>query len=186
MGILSPLPSWSGTPCRRSARVKQSGMRSAITWLLFLLSAGCSAPEPAPQVRRVYMKWSGWESVEVEVNRQGEGRYRLSHGTPGHPRGRAGSFSISQQQFKGLLDRLRPFQRQAVPLTSQSVREILEGSCPAGVPNVTDAGGFWAHWTGPHLNSHYSADFGCDHERQRARNEQLNAILQSLPVPSPE
>jgi hypothetical protein len=70
-----------------------------------------------------------------------------------------------------------------VPLNGESVNRVLEERCPKGVPNVTDAGGFWVRWTGPGYQRHYTADFGCDHERNRARNEELRDIMRSLPVP---
>lgn len=126
------------------------------------------------------MRLSGDAAVDVEISSGGKGRYRLSEP---FPQGRSGVFSLSSQQFAALVERLRPFQGQSVPLTEESVKELLEYSCPQGVPKVTDLGGFWLHWIGPKYDHHYAADFGCDHERNRARNEELRAILESLPVP---
>ena len=68
-------------------------------------------------------------------------------------------------------------------MSDDSVARMIEFRCPEGVPEITDAGGFWVHWVGPGYDRHYSADFGCDHERNRTRNDELRSVLQALPLP---
>jgi hypothetical protein len=147
---------------------------------LSILTVGCSSPEPASKIDRVELRVSGWSSVDVEVNRRGEGRYHLSEPLPN---GRGGSFSIQPQQFTALVERLQPFRRQAVPLTDESAQEFINRECPEGVPFVTDAGAVWVHWTGPNFDEHFLADLGCDAERNAARNRELLNAVKSLPVP---
>ncbi|MFL6858071.1 MAG: hypothetical protein ACJ8EB_09215 [Allosphingosinicella sp.] len=149
------------------------------TFLTFV-ALGCSAPQPSPEVDRIELRLSGWSAVEVEVNKRGEGKYHLSEPPP---HGKDGSFSLQPRQFALLVARLRPFQRQAVPLTARSAQELIDRTCPQGVPFVTDAGAVWVHWTGPGLDRHYLADLGCDAKRNAARNKELLDALKSLPVP---
>lgn len=160
--------------------MKQSPVRIVLATLLLIVIVSCRGPERAPNIDRIEIKLSGWSAVEVEINRRGEGRYQLSDPAPA---GRSGTFSLSPQKFAALVERLRPFQRQSVRLTEESIAQVLESRCPEGLPEVTDAGGFWIRWTGPEYDHHYAADFGCDHERNRARNDRLRGIMESLPVP---
>ena len=147
---------------------------------LAFLTVGCSDPEPAPTIDRIELRVSGWSAVDVEVNSRGEGKYHLSHPLPN---GRGGSFSVQPQQFTALIERLQPFQRQAVPVTDKSTREFIDRTCPKGVPFVTDAGAVWVHWIGPGFDQHYLADLGCDARRNTARNKALLDVVKSLPVP---
>jgi hypothetical protein len=156
-------------------------VRFQLTSLILLVTPGCNGAEPLPKVDRIEMRESGWSAVDVEIDGRGLGRYELSN----FPRKQAGSFSLTPQQRVVLLKRLEPFQRQAEPLTADTIKRVLDARCPKGVPSVTDAGGFWVHWMGPNYDRHYSADFGCDYERNRARNDELRAILRSLPVRLP-
>jgi hypothetical protein len=153
-------------------------VRFQVASLILLLTLGCKAADPLPKVDRIEMRQSGWSAVDVEIDSRGLGRYELTD----FPKKEAGSFSLSPQQRAALLKRLEPFQRQAEPLTDETIKRVLEARCPKGVPSVTDAGGFWVHWTGPDYDRHYSADFGCDYKRNRARNDALRGILRSLPI----
>lgn len=155
-------------------------MRTTLVTCLAMFMVGCSGPERAPQLDRVELRVSGWSAVDVEVTSRGEGKYHLSAPSPN---GRSGSFSIQPQQFAALVERLEPFRRQAVPLTDNSARELIDRTCPEGVPFVTDAGAVWVHWVGPGFDEHYIADLGCDAERHAARNNELIKLVKSLPVP---
>lgn len=151
-------------------------MRSALALMFSLFAMGCGAP----QIEQIEMKQSGWSSIEVEINNQGQGRYRVGE----FPRYRQGAFSISPQQFTALVERLEPFQRQSEAMSEESVARVLAFRCPEGRPDVSDAGGFWAHWIAPGYDRHFAADFGCDRERNRARNDELRSILRALPLPT--
>ena len=155
-------------------------MRAVIATFLAVVAAGCSDPAPAPKVDRVELRISGWSALDVEVNSRGEGRYRL--GEP-FPKGRGASFALPPDRFTALVERLEPFQRQAVPVTATSVEAFISRTCPEGVPFATDAGGVWIRWIGPGFDRHYGADLGCDPERNAARNEELLGLVRSLPVP---
>jgi len=155
-------------------------MRFQVASLAFLLTLSCKAAEPVPKVDRIEMRQSGWSAVDVKIDSRGAGRYELSD----FPK-KAGSFSLTPQQHAALLKRLEPFQREAEPMTEESIKRVLDVRCPEGLPSVTDAGGLWVHWVGPNYDRHYSADFGCDYERNRARNDELRGILRSLPIQLP-
>jgi hypothetical protein len=155
-------------------------MRTALVSLIFALAVGCSGADQAPIVERIEMRLSGWSAMDVEVNSQGEGRY---HFNEPYPDGRSGSFSIPPQQFAELVERLKTYRRQAVPMTDKSVQEFIEITCPKGLPRVTDVGAVWVHWVGSASDQHFLADLGCDAERNAARNKELLGIVRSLPVP---
>ncbi len=156
-------------------------MRFHVASLVFLLTLSCEAAEPLPKVDRIEMRQSGWSAVDVEIDSRGVGHFQLS----GFHKKHAGSFSLTPQQHAALLKRLEPFQREAEPLTDESSKRVLEARCPEGIPRVTDAGAFWVHWVGSNFDRHYLADFGCDYERNRARNDELRGILRSLPIRLP-
>lgn len=155
-------------------------MRLAIAILLIAFTTGCAERQAPTRVERIEMRESGWTSVDVQINRRGEGQYQMSL----YPSEKKGSFSVSPRQFAALVTRLRPFQEQAVPMNDQSIRKIFEFRCPKELPDVTDAVGFWIRWVGTNYDRHYSVDFGCDYERNRVRNNQLRSILEDLPIPA--
>ena len=148
--------------------------------LLITLTTGCAERQAPTRVDRIEMRASGWTSVDVQINRRGEGHYQMSL----YPSEKKGSFFVSPQQFADLVNRLRPFQEQAAPINDQSIRKILDFRCPEELPDVTDAGGFWIRWVGLNYDRHYSADFGCDYKRNRVRNKQLRSILDDFPIPA--
>lgn len=155
-------------------------MRIASAPLLLAFIIGCTGPERAPPVERLELRLSGWSAMDVEVNRQGEGRYRLSEPVPD---GRTGAFRISARQFAVLVERLAVYRRQAVPMSDGSARAFNEQRCPEGAHFVTDQGAVWIRWRGPDADEHYMADLGCDPERNAARNQDLIGIIRTLPVP---
>ena len=154
-------------------------MRTALFPLLLAFAVGSSGCERAPKVDRVEMRLSGWSGVDIAVDSQGKGEYRLSD----YPHQKGGSFSITPEQFNRLVQRIEPFRRQAVPFTDKSAREFIDQKCPKGVPFTTDAGAVWLHWVGPSSDQHYLADLGCDADRNAVRNKELLSIVKSLPVP---
>lgn len=155
-------------------------MRMTLALYFSVLAIGCSDHEPVPEVNRVELRVSGDSSVDIEVNSRGEGKYHLSHPFPD---GRSGTFSIPQQQFASLVERLQPFRTEAVPFTEKSAREFILAGCPKGVPFTYDVGAVWVRWIGSTSDQHYLADLGCDAERNAARNKELLDIVESLPVP---
>src|ERR1051325_2113585 len=65
-------------PCR---------MRSTFTSLLLGFLFACAAPDRVQTVERIQLRLSGWEAMDVEVNRLGEGRW---HSSEPIPNGRTG------------------------------------------------------------------------------------------------
>jgi hypothetical protein len=157
-------------------------LRAAAT-AFFLLSATAFSPVATdvakPRIDRIEIRESGWSSRDIELNRDGRGRYRLSD----YPRKRSGKFSVTPQQFERLRDKLEEFRGAAVPFTNESVREFIEGTCPEGVPYVTDVGAVYIRWIGPGTDEHYLAELGCDRDGHADRNRKLEEILKILPAP---
>ena len=154
-----------------------SGLRITLLSLLAICTIACGNSEPL-EADRIYIRLSGWRGVDIEVNRWGEGRFRISEGNI-----RNGAFSLAPQQFDRLVERLDPFRREAVPFTEESALEFIERRCPPGLPTVTDQGAVWIRWIGPRTDQHYLADLECDPGRQAARNRELRNIVKTLPVP---
>jgi hypothetical protein len=154
-------------------------MRIELSAFLLLLVTACTDAPPSV-VDRVEIRLSGWESVDISVNRHGSGNYRLSEPPPD---GKGGTFSLPPQQFDQLLKRLEPYRKKAVPFTDASAMKFQLRQCPKGVPFMTDQGAFYVRWISSRSDQHYLADLGCDPSGFRARNDKLLAILQSLPVP---
>lgn len=155
-------------------------MRLAVAILLIAFAGSCTEGQELPRVDRIEMRQTGWLPVDVQINGRGEGHYQMSL----YPRERKGSFAISPRQFVRLAERLKPFQRKAEPMNDESIRRIFDFRCPESVPDVTDHGGFWIRWIGPGYDRHHSADFGCDYKRNRVRNDELQSVLRSLPLPN--
>jgi hypothetical protein len=71
-------------------------------------------------------------------------------------------------------------------MTGEEIREyaLRGGRCDGYY--VTDNGGISFRWIGASVDQFYSVDYGCERDRYAARNEELRAILKSLPVPEPD
>lgn len=156
-------------------------MRIAAASLLLTILVASAAPTGAQPVERIELRRSGWTSLDIEVNRQGESRYDDFDPDLGR---RRGSFSLNAQQFDNLLARLAVYRRESVPMSDESMRALRQQTCPVGAAFVTDMGGIWVHWIGPGTDEHYFAELGCDPDRNARRNADLHSILQGLPVPA--
>ena len=156
-------------------------MRAAFLSLLLVLTACGSVARLAPEVDRIEMRSSNaWGAMDVELNRNGEGRFHRSHPLP---RGRSGIFAIAPAQFEALRARLERFRLEAVPYDDASAQRFIRAGCPPGLPYVTDMGAFYVRWHGPGLDQHYLADLECEPGRNAARNREIQSILESLPIP---
>ncbi len=127
------------------------------------------------------MRLSGWSSLDVVVDAEGNGTYEDSEP---HPDGTKGRFKLTRAELLKLLAKLQPYRKQAVPFSEESAMRFIEQVCPKGMPEVTDAGAFYARWLTADHDVHYLADFGCDHKRQADRNDELRKIVEGLPTPS--
>jgi hypothetical protein len=146
--------------------------------LLATLVVGCGASGVAKEVDRIELRASG---LDVTINADGTGEYLL---TMSNRDRRPTPFKIDPISLRQLLERLTPFRADSGS-TEETSRQFLASNCPANVPHVTDAGVISIRWIGRDLDRIYIADFGCDYRRNAARNIELRAILESLPVPEP-
>lgn len=155
-------------------------MRAPSVLMLLLSLAGCTAPDKEEKVERIEMRLSGWSSVDVEIDDQGNGKYKLSEP---FPNGRGGKFKIDQSKFQAIVARLEPYRQRSVPFSEASAWEFMNRTCPTGTPHVTDAGAFYLLWKTENSQQHFLADFECDYERYAKRNRELLGVLEALPVP---
>ncbi|MEZ0242257.1 MAG: hypothetical protein ACAH11_02700 [Sphingomonas sp.] len=148
-----------------------------------LLATGCAA-KPPPQVDRLELT-GGWGladgSLTVHLQRDGKGIFEAMD-LNAIPLKKTGSFTISPERFAGIVVELETARRDARPISD--IDFALE-PCTAS-DRVSDAGGFYIHWTGPGLDQHVSYNFGCDYKRHKERNARLDAILNGLPIPRPK
>jgi hypothetical protein len=147
---------------------------------LLLLAAGCGNVDRdfSQQVNTLHIG-----AVGLDVSISNDGRGRFSNGRFAQPP-TSGTFAISPQQYSNLLKQLSEFREESAP-ADESSRSYLNTSCPRGLPYLTDAGMISIRWKGVGFDQIYIADFGCDYERNAARNTKLRTILKGLPVPEP-
>ena len=88
-------------------------MRTAAASLLLTILVGSAAPTGAQPVERIELRQSGWTSLDIHVNRQGESSYDdFQPDLHGH---RRGTFRLSAQQYDDLVARLAVYRRESVP-----------------------------------------------------------------------
>lgn len=143
------------------------------------LAASCQDPR-AEQIDRIEGKFGGWNAIEFTINRTGDGTF-VSY--PLNPPPKTTPFKVLPAAFEAFERRLSKYRDEAVPVTEKSIRANMDFVCPPGVPNVTDQGFAHIIWVGRNVKKHFLADFGCDHIRYKARNDDLREIVASLPLP---
>jgi hypothetical protein len=142
---------------------------------------GCSAREAA-EVDTIEVHHSGWVGYNIIIHADGTGEFE---GSPSLPEKGKRTFVLKPGQFEQLSSAIRPYMRYAKPATEESVRDVIEGNWPKCSPNAPytiDAGALYLHWQGPKTNVHYLVDFGCNEEKNRARNRALMDAVHSLPI----
>jgi len=144
-----------------------------------MLVVGCGPSALSVPVEGLELQATG---LDVRVTSGGKGSY--VSGIPDPSRKRK-TFEIGPLGFQRLLKSVEPFRSKAGP-TGKTVERFLATACPKDVPFVTDHGSISVRWMGKSLDRVFIADLGCDYVRNRSRNEQLLAILKTLPVPNPE
>lgn len=155
-------------------------MRASFASIVLLFAASCAPDRSGEEIERLEMRLSGWSSLDVVVDAEGNGIYKDSGS---HSDGKKGRFKLTRAELLELLAKLQPYRKQAVPFSEESAMRFIEQVCPKGVPEVMDAGAFYARWLTADDNVHYLADFGCDHKRLAARNGELRKIVEGLPIP---
>ena len=156
-------------------------MRALFASFILLFATSCAPDSSNEKIERLEIRLSGWSSLDVAINEDGNGTYEDSETYPARTKGR---FKLTRAELLELLARLQPYREQAVPFSEESALRFIEQACPEGVPKVTDAGAFYARWLTVDNDVHYLADFGCDHKRLADRNGELRKIVEGLPIPS--
>lgn len=156
-------------------------MRAVFASFLLLVASSCAADSGDEEIERLEMRLSGWSSLDIMIDGQGNGTYTDSEPFPD---GTTGRFKLTQDQLREVLASLQTYREQSVPFSDESAIEFLERTCPRGVPYITDAGAFYARWLTANHDTHYLANFGCDHERLADRNRELLRIVEGLPIPT--
>lgn len=155
-------------------------MRLALASLLLAFGAGPGLAQPGAGIDEIELRLFGANGVDIEINRQGEGRYAINRPDSTEP---SRALSVSPAEFDRLRERLRPFRAQAVPMSDESIERFIERACPQGVPFIEYRGAIWIRWSGPAVDEHVQADLGCDPDRHAERNRALLEIVRTLPLP---
>lgn len=155
-------------------------MRLLFASFVLLMVSSCKPAISDEKIERLEMRLSGWSSLDIVIDEEGNGTYRDSEP---HPNGTTSRFKLDQDELFELLTSLQPYRDRSVPFSDESAMRFIEQTCPNGVPEVTDAGAFYARWLTANHDTHYLADFGCDHERLVDRNRELLGIVEGLPIP---
>ncbi len=146
--------------------------------LLLLALAACAKP-PAT-IDTLEIRLSGKRGVLITLNREQGGQIALDASSKGTPPSR---FTLPPERFDAIVRQLEPFREDATPATDESVAALNEnGNCPFFAPYSTDQGSIWVKWSGQNVSEHYLAELGCDPDRNRARNAELQAIIGQLPI----
>ena len=126
------------------------------------------------------MRLSGWSSLDIVIDEEGNGTYRDSEPFPD---GATGRFKLDQNELTEVLSILEPYREQSVPYSDVTAMEFIDGTCPEGVPFRTDVGAFYVRWQTANSDNHYLADLGCDYKRYEERNRAILKFVASLPIP---
>ena len=155
-------------------------MRVAFACIPILLLASCSSH--SVKIDTIEIHRSGSVSYNVIVHENGAGEFEGSHTLP--EKGKR-AFTLKPGQFQQLATALRPYMRDARPVSDASLREVMEGQwprCPKQTGYAMDVGALYLRWQGPTTNVHYLVDFGCDHDANSARNQRLLDAVHQLPI----
>lgn len=148
-------------------------MRLSMIISVLLSLQGCDQLLP-PTVDRIEI-WA--PGLEIQFDTQGHGLFTNKF-TKQRKR-----FSLTKDRLHEVQARLQPFLRAAKIASEQQL--VKEFNAPCNGSYVTDSGGINIHWSGPSFDRWYLVDYGCDPERNAARNHELQAIVRRLPVPEP-
>lgn len=150
-------------------------MRNCALPLFALSVVGCSTDDPT--VDRLEIRAPG---LKVVIDRQGNGSFKQSSSD------KSGRFVLSPEKLAVLRNRTEQFRRSRDTIPASKMLDYARHGGRCEGPYVTDNGGISFHWTGPSLDQFFVVDYGCDPERYKTRNDHLQSILKSLPVPEPD
>jgi hypothetical protein len=154
-------------------------MRLLVALIAMLSVVACSKAD-RPEIEKIEIRQSGWQSEDVTITSTGLGNYHVSEP---YPEGQSGTFKMTHEQFVSFLSGLEPYRAEAEPYTDESALRFIKYPCPPKVPRTTDAGAMYIRWRGPEYDMHFLMDFGCDAKRHAKRNNQLRRTIERLPVP---
>jgi hypothetical protein len=147
-----------------------------------VLLGACSQPNNAPPDELRLRLFSGWGETQIaHLKRNGQSRYQVEY-TDGQTNS-AGNLNISQGQFDAVEAQLRPLRASAKNQDSITVEDILNAGCAPDEPYVTDTGGLHIAWINNQGTFVTSVFFGCDPERNAARNSSLRQMFDGLRIP---
>jgi hypothetical protein len=142
----------------------------------------CSQPNNAPADELRLRSFSGWGVTETaHLKRNGQSRYQVEY-TDGETN-RAGNLRISASQFDAVEAQLRRLRASARDQESITVEDILNAGCAPHEPYVTDTGGLHIAWINSQGTFVTSVFYGCDPERNAARNASLRQMFDGLGIP---
>lgn len=148
---------------------------------MLLLASSCAPNSNDDKIERLELRLSGWTSLDIVIDGEGNGTYRDSEPSPN---GTTGRFKLNQEKLTEILTTLQHFRERSVPFSDESAMRLIERTCPEGVPSVTDHGAFYVRWFAANSDTHYMADLGCDYKRYADRNRDILELVQSLPIPA--
>jgi hypothetical protein len=155
-------------------------MNRLVVALAYALAlAGCSAPSDA-EIDMIEIHASGWVGYNIIVRPDGSGLFESGYGAEAIKR----SFRLEPGQYERLASDIRPWLREARPVTEADMRRIVEfGDCPHRI-DLIDAGAFYLHWQGPKLDVYRLVELGCDSKRNAVRYRELEEAVARLPIKS--
>jgi hypothetical protein len=147
-----------------------------------LFLEACSQPNNAPADELRLRFFSGWGETQIaHLKRNGQSSYQVEY--TGGQTNRAGNLNISPGQFDAVEAQLRPLRASARNQDSMTVEDILNAGCAPDEPYVTDTGGLHIAWINNQGTFVTSVFYGCDPERNAARNASLRQMFDGLGIP---
>jgi len=154
-------------------------MRLLVALIAMLFVVACGKAD-RPEIEKIEIRQSGWQSQDVTIASTGLGNYHISEP---YPEGQSGTFKMTHEQFVSFLSSLEPYRADAEPYTDESALRFIKYSCPPKVPRTTDAGAIYIRWRGPEYDMHFLMNFGCNSKHHAKRNSQLRRTFEQLPLP---
>ena len=147
---------------------------------LAIALAGCSAPVK-PKIDMIEIHMSGEVGYDIIARPDGSGEFESG----GSPTAIKRSFRLRPGQYERLASDIRPWMREARPVTEASMKRMIEfGECPKPETLIRDAGAAYLHWKGPNLDVYRLVEFGCEAKRNELRYRRLWEAVDRLPIQS--
>ncbi|EZP70468.1 hypothetical protein [Novosphingobium resinovorum] len=105
-------------------------MRLFVASIVILFVVACGKAD-RPEIEKIEIRQSGWQSEDVTIASTGLGNYHISEP---YPEGQSGTFKMTHEQFVSLLSSLEPYRAEAEAYTDESALRFIKNPCP---PKVT-------------------------------------------------